>query len=132
QSIKRSLYNSMLNSRINELRQDPKAPFLGAASRISSLLADKDAYSIVVIPKEGETTSALTAILEENIRLEKFGFTETELERAKNEVLKNYKNSYDERNKRENASYASEFIRNFLDDEGAPGIAYEYELVKNN
>src|SRR3546814_8483560 len=44
QLIERSLYNKMLNDRINEIRQQPDAPFLYAVSSISGFISNKDSY----------------------------------------------------------------------------------------
>ena len=41
-----------------------------------------------------------------------------------------YEKLYNERNKTTNGAYANELIRHFVDNEAAPGIEMEFELVK--
>ena len=41
-----------------------------------------------------------------------------------------YERAYTERDKTESGSFAQEYVSYFLNDEPSPGIAYEYQLVK--
>ena len=41
-----------------------------------------------------------------------------------------YERAYNERDKTESGSFAQEYVSYFLNDEPSPGIAYEYQLVK--
>lgn len=132
ENIKRSLYNRMINNRINEISLEPDAPFLSARSNFAHLLGDTDTYRISVIPKEGELKEALEMILRENVRVQRYGFIEEELKRSKKSLLERYENRYNERSKRENASIAEEYINHFLSDEAAPGLEFEYNLVRNH
>lgn len=130
--ITRSLYNKMLNDRIEEIRQQPDAPFLFGMSSISSFISNKDAYTLAAIPKEGEVKAALTTLLRENRRVQQFGFTPTELERAKSVILNSYENAWSEKDKRESKAFAEEYIRHFLRGEASPGIEFEYAFVKEH
>lgn len=132
QLIERSLYNKMLNDRINEIRQHPDAPFLFAVSSVSSFISNKDAYVLASVPKEGQITNALTTLLRENLRVQQYGFTETELERAKADILNSYENAWSERDKRESRAFTDEYISHFLRDEASPGIEFEYAFVKEH
>ncbi|QEC51529.1 zinc protease [Anseongella ginsenosidimutans] len=130
--LERSLYNKMLNDRINEIRQQPDAPFLFAVSSVSAFISNKDAYVLASVPKEGQVRAALTTLLKENLRVQRFGFTPTELERAKTDILNSYENSWSERDKRENRAFIDEYINHFLKDEASPGIEFEYAFVKEH
>src|SRR6185295_1946015 len=52
------------------------------------------------------------------------------LARAKASMLARYERSYNERDKAESPDLADELVRHFLVAEGAPGIEFEYDLVK--
>src|SRR3546814_2963804 len=86
-----------------------------------SFISNKDSYSLATVPKEGQVTESLTVLLRENLRVQRFGFTDTELERAKRDILNSYENSWSERDKRENRAFVDEYIRHFLRDEASPG-----------
>jgi zinc protease len=60
----------------------------------------------------------------------RFGFTASELDRQKRDVLRSMERINAERDTQDSAGFAGEYIRNFLEDEPIPGITYEYELFK--
>jgi zinc protease len=63
-------------------------------------------------------------------RVKRFGFTPAELAREKKNNLSSIEKSYNERDKRQSAALAQEYIRLYLNNEASPGIEYEYELYK--
>ncbi len=63
--------------------------------------------------------------------MRQFGFTATELEREKKDILSSYEKMAKESDKTESRSYADEFVRNYLDKECIPGIQKEFEIVKD-
>ncbi len=130
-SIKAQLYSAMLNARINEIAQKPDAPFLYAASNYGGFLGrSKSAYNSIAVPKENMINQALEVLLAENQKVKNFGFTKTELEREKKSMLSNYEKMASESDKNESGNFASEYIRNFLENEPIPGIKNENEYVK--
>ena len=125
-----SLFSQMLNDRLDEIRQKPDAPFIGAGGGKSSFLGDRDAFTLTAFVPEGGVLKGLDAVLAEAIRVQKHGFTATELDRAKQNLLRSYERAYAERDKRESAPLAAEYTRAFLIDEAFPGIEYEYGLAQ--
>ena len=130
QSIVESLYNRMLNTRLFELTQQADPPFLGAFSGQGRFIGSTEIYILGAGVPENGIERGLETILTEAERVERFGFTESELEREKRELMRSIEQAYAEREKTESSSYASEYIRNFLFDEPIPGVAYEFELHK--
>ena len=131
-TLLRNLYTSMLNARLSEISQKPESPFMFAGSEYGSFIGrSMDAYTLYVAAKENQIEKSLEVTLTENERVRQFGFTATELEREKKDVLATYEKMAKESDKTESRSYADEFIRNFLEKESIPGIQKEFELVKN-
>jgi zinc protease len=128
QSIVEALYNRMLNFRLFELAQQADPPFIGAGSSEGRLIGPEEAYVLAAGVRENGHERALETLLTEAQRVERYGFTETELEREKRESLRFLQQAYDERAKTESSRYAAEYARAFLYDEPIPGIAYEYEM----
>jgi zinc protease len=127
----RTLYTGMLNNRLQEIAQKPESPFLYAGAGYGSFVSrSMDVYSISVGAKENQIEKSIDVALTENERVTKFGFTATELEREKKETLAMYEKMAKESDKTESASYADEFVRNYLTQECIPGIKNEYEIVK--
>lgn len=130
ESIVQSLFNSMINLRLQELTQRPEPPFLYGASSLSGFVKGYEVYSAFAVIGKGGVEPALRSILEENERARKFGFTQPELERIKKMFTRNLERAYNERDKTESENYAEEFIRNFTDDEPIPGIENEFNYFK--
>jgi zinc protease len=130
-SIVRSLFNTMISLRLQELVQSGEAPFVFANSSYGKLIGDKDAFILMAITMDaGKVNEALEKLLEENERVRRFGFTKGELERAKATMLSGMESLYNERDKTKSINYVEEYVRNFLTNEPIPGIAWEYNLYK--
>jgi len=130
QRIVERLYNAMLNGRLMELTRQADAPLLSAGSANGQIVRDTDAYLLQGIVPEGGVERGLEALLVESERVARFGFTEAELARQKAAVLRGMEQSYANRENRNSSSFASEFIRAYLNGEAIPGIEYEYALYE--
>ncbi len=118
----------MLSRRLSDLTQQPDSPFVGAAMSWSILARAKEAAIMNAVPKQGAIDRALEALLVEAARVERFGFTATELERQKRETLRTYERYLAEVDKHPSAGLADELVRNFTQKETLPGPAVEYAL----
>lgn len=127
----RLLYSSMFNGRLREIVQKPDAPFMYAGAGYSSFIGRTvDVYSLFAAAKENQIEKSIEVILAENEKVRQFGFTVSEFEREKKNILALYENLSKESDKTESETYADEFIRNFLTRESIPGILKEFDLVK--
>jgi len=130
-TIIRMVYTDMLNNRFGETGRKPDAPYLYAGSGYGSFIGRTiDVYSLSAGAKENQIEKTLDVLLTENERVRKYGFTATELEREKKDVMTAYENIAKEADKTVSASYADEFVRNYLTDECIPGYAKEYQMVR--
>ena len=130
-SMIEQLYSQMLNDRYSEIVQkSKKPPFNQAYSSKGSFVRAKDIYVLGMSVKEDGVLPGFEALLVEAKRVKDHGFTASELERAKTNLLRRMEQSYNERDKTRSDSHASEFVRNFLREEPIPGIEIEYELYK--
>ena len=129
QKIVDRLFSSMLSARFDELRQKADAPFIFAgAGRGGFLARNKEAAQLNAMVKEGGIERGLDALLIEAQRVSRFGFTATELDRQRQNVLRRYERMAAEKDTRESASRADEYVRNFLDNETLPSAEDEYVL----
>ncbi len=130
QSIVRSLGSQMLNARLAELAQRPDAAFLGADAGSSGLGRELALFELSAEVPAGKIAEGLDAVVREARRAQQFGFSEAEIDRARKAVLAGYERAYNERGSAESPTLANELVRHFLQGEPAPGIAYEYALVR--
>ncbi len=131
-SIIRSLYNRIIGERFAELSKQANPPFIQGGSSIGGFLANLDVASSVVVGKPGELEKGFKAVWTEVERAKRFGFTQTELDRAKEAMIQNLETAYKERDKTNSDNYVREYLNLFLKQEASPGIAYEYNFYKNN
>jgi zinc protease len=125
-----AILDGVLNNRFSEITMKPDAPFLYAFGGQGGLVRSKDAYTVGVGVKDGGAVDGLRAALLESERLSRFGVTDTELARAKANMMRGMEQAFAERDKTNSASFASEYVRAFLDGEAFPGIDLEFELAQ--
>ena len=130
ESMRRSLFSSMLNQRLGELTQEADPPFIGAGGGDGSLVRTKGAFRLNAGAKDGEYLRALRVILEEAERIRRFGFTKTEFDRVQMARLRRMEVAYNERDNERSGNLASEYIRHTLAGESVPGIEAEFRLVQ--
>jgi len=128
-SILRSLFNSMIGTRFADMSKQADPPFLQAGANISGFLAGLDMYNVFVVAKPGEMERGFKAILTETERVQRFGFTQSELDRAKQSYLTNMESAFKEKDKTPSESLVNEYLRHFLEQEASPGIEYEYKMA---
>jgi len=128
--ITNSLISAMIGNRFDEITQQADAPFVGAYARYGELVKSKDAFQMLAVPKEGKELEGLNALLLEAEKVKRFGFTNSELERAKTDFLKGMEKAYNERDNQKNNNLVREYIRNFTNDEVIPGIEWEYQTTQ--
>jgi len=126
-----SMIESMLNARLQELRQSAEPPFINAGAENTDFLLAKtvEAFAGIAISKDDGIPTALAAIVREIERARKFGFTASEYARAKADYLRMLESAYNERDKMKNNQYVQEYVRHFIDNEPIPGIETEYALM---
>lgn len=130
ENLLRNLFISMLSQRIQELMQKEEPPFLYAANGFGGLARGyENYYSYAYLGKKG-VEPAINALVAENERARRFGFTASEVDRTKKMMMKSIERAYNERDKTESARLAAEYIRNFLEEEPIPGIENEYKYYQ--
>jgi zinc protease len=125
-----NLVNNMLHERLTDISRKPDAPFTVAYTGYAGHYRSKEFIVLGASVKEGRIVDALDTLLIEAERVKRYGFTETELKRQKERTLSWIESAYKERENRESAELAEEYIRHFLVRESRPGIEYEYEIYK--
>ena len=126
-----SLFSRMLSTRFADMALQPNAAFIQAyAGRGNFFAKSKDTALLGALVKDDGIERGLDALLTEAERVARFGFTAGELERQKQNVLRQYERNAIEKENRESASRASEYQRNFLTGEPLPSADDEYSLHK--
>jgi zinc protease len=121
------LFSDMLGARLDELARSANPPFVSAAADRELFPASRtrDVALLQAIVSNSGVTTGLAALVTELQRLSRFGFTATELARAKEATMRTYERAVTESPDRESSSRADEYTRNFLQGEALPTIWQE-------
>ena len=126
------LVSTMYNNRLEELTQKGNPPFIYGYGYYGTFYVSdtKDAWTSMAVAKDKDgIDEALSALVAENKRMQQYGFTESEFERAKADLLKRIENQYDERDKQETGRLFNPILAHFLTNEPLMGIENEYMLI---
>ncbi|WP_025763593.1 M16 family metallopeptidase [Dyadobacter tibetensis] len=131
--IAQGLYNAMIGQRIQELTQKPNPPFLFANSSYGDFLGGLDAYTSVALAKDAAGLEpAMVALVTENMRAQKFGFTEAEFQRAKSDFSTNVERQLKEKDKTRSSSHVQEYINHFLHEDAFMGAEAYSDFVQKH
>ena len=127
-SIVERLFSAMLSARLDEISNQPNAPFLRAQTDRGLLVRTAEVTSLIALAPPNGVERALTSLFTELNRVARFGFTQTELNREKLNTQLYLERAMAERDKSDSGPLADEYVRNFIHNEPIPGIVYEYGL----
>lgn len=133
QNYVKSAAFTMMSSRYNEAVQKADCPYVAASAGDGTYLLSKtkDAFTIGVMPKDpNNIEGALKAAIMEFRRAADYGFTQTEFDRYKQNLLSSLDKMYSNRDKRYTSQFYEECLGNFLDNEPMPSIDWYYNMMK--
>jgi zinc protease len=132
-TIRINLFNQIVNTRISDLTKIPTRPITYGQAAYSDFIGNQDAFSALAVVNASQgLESGVKAVIAETERVRKFGFTLTELERAKQAALAQITNIYSARGNKPSSNYTSEYDRNFISKQAIPGVDYEYSTYIDN
>lgn len=129
-SVIDNLISKMVNARIDEVIKEKNCPFSYASMSYGSQVKSCDGYELTYIVKDNRCMEASEKILALAEQVRRYGFTESELSRAKESTVASFEKAYAERTKAKNNSFVGEYKRNFTTFEPIPGIEWEYNTIK--
>ena len=124
--IIKGFISAVMNERFDDITAKPDAPFLGAGFGVSKLCNTCEATAGNVSFKDEDALEAFKAYLVEIERLKRYGFTESEVIRAKENMLKRYEKAVEGAASRKNAEFVRPLLYNFFFNE--PYMTPEFEL----
>ena len=120
----------IMSERFTDITSQPDAPFLGGSFYISSLCNSCDATTGSVSFKEGDAINAFTAFMIELEKMKRFGFTEGEVQRAKDNIISSYERRVEAAPTRKNSEFVYPLLYNFYDNEPYMEPEMELQLVQ--
>ncbi len=123
-----NIFNQMMAARVKELIQKGSASFLNGSVRIGNLADGYKSFSVSATAKENDEANALTDILTELERVLQHGFTESELDRVKKNMLLSSKKNYTRSDNISNDQYARALKSVFITGVNIPASEFAYNF----
>lgn len=125
------IFGTMLDERFSDLVNSKTPPFLYGSSIYQGVgVKTKKAFQSTAVTAEGKQIEGLKALLTENERVKKFGFTENELNREKKYWLTHFERHYNERNKKNSDGIAGAIQSYIITEEILAPIEWKYEIIQ--
>ena len=125
-----ALASEMANARLQEIAMKPNAPFTGARFMNGGIgiCSTLECAGVDVNTQDGKLLGGFEAAYTELERIRRHGFTESELERAKQSVMKDQELAYNNRNDRKNGQYVQRYLNAFRKNAAMPDAETEWKL----
>ncbi len=120
----------IMRERFTDITSKPDAPFLGASFYIYSMCNSCDATNGSVTFKEGDAIPAFAAFMTEIEKMKRFGFTEGEVQRAKDNIISSYERAVEAAPTRKNAEFVRPLLYNFYKNEPYMEPQVELQLAQ--
>jgi len=129
ESIVNYLIDTMLTMRFDEAELDPNSSANGSWGGIWRWSGNSSFYSLGTSPKTGKIEEALSELLLEKETVRRFGFTQSELDRAKLSLVSYMEKMLSEKDRTESRTFIRGFTNHFLYGEDMPDIEWELNAV---
>ena len=130
ESTVEGLVSSLINQRLTELTQQANPPFVFANTGFQEFLRGYNSFTSFAVLGEAPVQDAIDALLTETNRAKQFGFLQTELDRAKANLLNVAEKSFNEKDKSESGAIVQQYLNNFLEGNPIPGVEHRYKFLK--
>ena len=125
------LYTGMLNLRMEEAREEGRAPVIEIKGGMGNFLADKNSYFVSATLKEDQIKEGIIATLKESERAKRYGFSQSELDRYKKQLLNRANLVRKEEGKINSRSYVEDYVDHFIEGDPIPGSEFTYNFYKD-
>jgi len=119
------LIDTMLIQRFEEAAENPDSYTTGSWGGVLRWAAASRFYSMGTQPKTGSVEQALRELLLEKESMRRFGFTQSELDRAKLNFISFMERQLSEKDRRESRAYIDSFASHFLTGDDMADIEWE-------
>lgn len=110
----KDVISSVMSERFQDITSKPDAPFLNGGLFCYRICETCDVVYGDVAFKEGEYLSALEAFYTEIEKVKRYGFSDSEIQRAKDEIISRVEKRAEGADSRKNAEFVQPIISNFF------------------
>jgi zinc protease len=129
-SVVEGIFNSLLNQRLSELTQQANPPFLFGNTSFNGFVRGYRAFVSIAVVGEKPVKDAVDAVINTTESVRKYGFLQSELDRAKSSLLNATEKAFNDKDKTESGALVNEYVTNFLQGSPIIGITNRYNFIK--
>jgi zinc protease len=123
------LIGQMIFLRTEEAADSPENPYAAAGAWESRYGQESRFYVLTVIAKPGNTRESLKAVLREKESINRYGFTEAEIDQAKRSLISNFMRQVSEKDTQESNKFVWLFADHFLRNQDAADAEWELDAI---
>ena len=116
-NIVKSYVRQIMGERLSDIAADPASPFIQAGLYFYPICNECDATRGQVLFKEGEMNKALKAFMIEVEKMKRFGFNDSEVQRASDNIINSYEKAVEAASTRKNGDFINPLLDNFYQNE---------------
>lgn len=105
---------TIADERFSDIAQQPNAPFISGGMYSGYNIRPMDIVMTAVSAREGEALTAFDAMYTEVEKMARYGFTQSEFDRAKTMIARQVQMEYDGRNDRRSEDFMWTYIYNYM------------------
>ncbi len=128
--LSKTIVSLVMSERFNDITSKPDSPFLAADFGIGNLCETCEVAMGDVTFKDGQYVTAFRAFLTEIEKMKRYGFTASEIQRAKDNILCSYEKAVEAADTRKNADFVRPLINNFFDNQAYMTPETRFEVAK--
>jgi zinc protease len=125
-----NLISRILSERFEDSILEPDASYVGASAELFSIVRPSYFYFLNLVSKPGMTEKALDDLLIAKESVRRYGFSNTEIERAKRSLLSDIAQRAAEKEKSDSSSFTWKLTRHYLNNASIPDIDWELATIE--
>lgn len=114
ENLLKYIISRVMSERFNDISSKPDAPFLGAGFGVEELSKTCEALYGQVVCDNAKTLEACRALLIEIEKAKRYGFTDDEINRVKDDIIKSCKDAIAGKDTRKNAEFIRPIMNHFF------------------
>jgi zinc protease len=124
------MFNSLMRGRFGEISQKGDAPFLSASASYTNFVRGYNTFTVAAKARKDKQTEAFEAVYTEVQRVLNHGFTQSELDRLKTNMLLSAEKNYKLRDKNHSESYCKSLKSAYMKQISLPDEEFTYQFAK--
>jgi zinc protease len=130
QSMAEALFNTMINERLGDLSQQANSAFLSSSAAFENFVRGYRTFASVAVIGDSPVKDAVNTLVNVSETVKRYGFLQTELDRAKSSLLNQNEKLFFDKDKTRSSKFIQEYVDNYLSGTPIISITDRYNFVK--